>query len=170
MFANLYKLFLQASINGLLNFLDRILPPLEPEQPLLKSAAPELAKEETPLVHIGTYPVGSHAEMFISFTPEQPILSVVEPVEPEPITELVITLPPAPNDALEAIAEVLICAPGRTALVEALLCEAWSQGLRTYAQLIKYVELQTGTGCSKKTVSAWKKSRRLIETEEQIAA
>lgn len=51
----------------------------------------------------------------------------------------------------------------RKTLILASLDEAWSQGLRTYAQLIKYVELQTGKGCSKRVVSDWKKVRKLTE-------
>lgn len=165
MITNLLKLCLRVTVNGIITFLDAVLPPLLEERPALKSAAapdPEPPAPEPVLQHIGTYPIASHAEMFVTeefLTPEQP-----------EITTVVIHLPPSPTPAIQAITEVLTCTPGRTALVEALLDEAWSQGLRTYAQLIKYVELQTGTGCSKKTVSAWKKSRRLIETEEQIAA
>lgn len=53
----------------------------------------------------------------------------------------------------------------RGQLVEGLLDEAWQQGLRTYAQLMKYIELQTGKACSKRVVSAWKKSRQLTEAE-----
>jgi len=52
-------------------------------------------------------------------------------------------------------------APDRAALVEGLLDEAWAQGLRTYPQLIKYVELQTGTGCSRRSVVRWKQSHGL---------
>ncbi|MGI0488534.1 hypothetical protein ACN4EK_24250 [Pantanalinema rosaneae CENA516] len=49
----------------------------------------------------------------------------------------------------------------RATLVEALLDEAWSRGIRTYPQLIQYVELQTGTGCSRRTISRWKTARQL---------
>ncbi len=49
--------------------------------------------------------------------------------------------------------------------MEGLLDEAWQQGLRTYAQLMKYIELQTGKACSKRVVSAWKKARQLTEAE-----
>jgi len=54
-------------------------------------------------------------------------------------------------------------APDRAALVEGLLDEAWAQGLRTYPQLIKYVELQTGTGCSRRAIARWKTARNLGE-------
>ena len=165
---NFYKLFLQASINGLIGLLDRILPPLEPSPPLLKSAAIPAFTPEQPAptpepkpesIYIGDYPVGSHAAMFV--TPEFAAGN---------ITELVIQLPPAPNDALVAIADVLTLAPGRAKIVEALLDEAWMQGRTTYSALIEYVKQQSGQGCSKKTVSAWKKSRMLIEAPEAVAA
>lgn len=132
-------------------------------QPLLKSAEPETEitpEQEAPLIHIGTYPVGSHAEMFA--TPEF--------VAAANVTELVIQLPPAPNDALVAIADVLALVPGRAQIVEALLDEAWQQGHTTYSALIGYVKDKSGMGCSKKTVSAWKKSRMLIEVPEALAA
>ena len=182
MLKNFLKLCLQNALNGLINFLDAVLPPLPAL--VLKSAAPEpepvpaLKPKPEPvpapvpeqnMSYIGIYPVGSHAAMYMQrpITPEHPAALTVVP-EPS-ITELVITLPPTPNDALVAIADVLTCAPGRAAIVEALLDEAWMQGLRTYAQLIKYVQLASGQGCSKKTVSAWKKSRKLDQVEAVAA-
>jgi len=180
MIKNFLKLCLQNALNGLINFLDAVLPPLPAL--VLKSAAPEpepvpAPEPEQNLSYIGIYPVGSHAAMYMQrpITPEHPAALTVVP-EPS-ITELVITLPPAPNDALvairstipEGIADVLACAPGRAQIVEALLDEAWMQGLRTYAQLIKYVQLASGQGCSKKTVSAWKKSRKLDQVEAVAA-
>jgi len=163
---NLLKFFVRNTLNNILSFLDAVLPPLPTL--VLKSAAPEPEPEPVPapeqnMSYIGIYPVGSHAAMYMQrpITPEHP---AALPVVPEPsITELVITLPPAPNDALVAIADVLGYAPGRAAIVEALLDEAWQQGRTTYSDLIEYVKDQSGTGCSKKTVSAWKKSRMLIE-------
>jgi len=173
---NLLKFFVRNTLNNILSFLDAVLPPLPTL--VLKSAAPEpepvpalkpkpepvpVPEPEQNMNYIGIYPVASHAAMYMQrpITPEHP---AALPVVPEPpITELVITLPPAPNDALVAIADVLACAPGRAAIVEALLDEAWQQGRTTYSDLIEYVKDQSGTGCSKKTVSAWKKSRMLIE-------
>ena len=190
MLKNFLKLCLQNALNGLINFLDAVLPPLPALE--LKSAAPEpepvpalkpkpepvpAPEPEQNMSYIDIYPVGSHAAMYMQrpITPEHPAALTVVP-EPS-ITELVITLPPAPNDALvairstipEGIADVLACAPGRAQIVEALLDEAWMQGLRTYAQLIKYVQLASGQGCSKKTVSAWKKSRKLDQVEAVAA-
>lgn len=161
---NLLKFFFRNTLNSILSFLDAVLPPLPAL--VLKSAAPEPAAEPN-LSYIGIYPVGSHAAMYIH-TPEQ---------EPEAIAELVIHLPPSPTPAIEAIqasltqvnADVLTLAPSRALVVEALLDEAWQQGLRTYAQLIKYVQLASGQGCSKKTVSAWKKSRKLDQVEAVAA-
>ncbi|UBF27498.1 hypothetical protein K9N68_06025 [Kovacikia minuta CCNUW1] len=40
--------------------------------------------------------------------------------------------------------------PDRSTLVEALLDEAWQQGLKTYPQLIGYIKEQTGEGCSRR--------------------
>lgn len=161
---NLLKFFFRNTLNSILSFLDAVLPPLPAL--VLKSAEPAPAAEPN-LSYIGIYPVGSHAAMYIH-TPEQ---------EPEAIAELVIHLPPSPTPAIEAIqasltqvnADVLTLAPSRALVVEALLDEAWMQGLRTYAQLIKYVQLASGQGCSKKTVSAWKKSRKLDQVEAVAA-
>jgi hypothetical protein len=69
---------------------------------------------------------------------------------------------PAPSDDLN------LSQTNRTALVEALLDEAWQQGLRTYPQLMKYVELQSGTGCSRRAIARWKTARNL--TDEAQAA
>ena len=161
-----FKMCLRFALDSLLFIADRILPPLEPSPPLLKSAATPTPEQPAPTlepkpesIYIGDYPVGSHAAMFV--TPEFAAGN---------ITELVIQLPPAPNDALVAIADVLTLAPVRAKIVEALLDEAWMQGRTTYSALIEYVKQQSGQGCSKKTVSAWKKSRMLIEAPEAVAA
>lgn len=49
----------------------------------------------------------------------------------------------------------------RGQLIEALLDEAYAQGITTYPQLIAYVTAQTGTGCSRRAIAAWKKQRGL---------
>jgi hypothetical protein len=49
----------------------------------------------------------------------------------------------------------------RGQLIEALLDEAWGRGHITYPQLIAYVTEQTGTGCSRRAIAAWKKQRGL---------
>lgn len=49
----------------------------------------------------------------------------------------------------------------RGQLVEALLDEAWGCGQTTYPKLIAYVTEQTGTGCSRRAIAAWKKDRGL---------
>lgn len=53
----------------------------------------------------------------------------------------------------------------RARLVEAALDEAWGNGLKTYPVLIKFVELKTGKGCSRRTIAAWKKSRKLDQAD-----
>ncbi len=50
----------------------------------------------------------------------------------------------------------------RNQTVFALLDEAYSIGYTTYPALIGYVEKHTGTGCSRRVIAAWKRSRRLI--------
>lgn len=49
----------------------------------------------------------------------------------------------------------------RGQLIEALLDEAWGCGHTTYPKLIAYVTEQTGTGCSRRSIAAWKKDRGL---------
>jgi len=51
----------------------------------------------------------------------------------------------------------------RAVTVQMLLDEAWGTGLQTYPQLIEYVKQQTGEGCSRRAIAAWKRERRLIE-------
>jgi len=84
--------------------------------------------------------------------------SGLDPVEVEAIAvaetaAVAMTPPPEPAPPLT-----------RKELVEALLDEAWSQGSRTYEQLICYVREQSGTGCSKQSIRDWKKARGLLET------
>lgn len=57
----------------------------------------------------------------------------------------------------------------RTQTVIALLDEAYSIGHTTYPTLIAYVQQHTGTGCSRRVVSAWKKTRKLIPAEGKAA-
>ncbi|WP_448604825.1 hypothetical protein [Thermoleptolyngbya sp.] len=76
----------------------------------------------------------------------------VQVVPPQPIT----ALPAEPNST------------DRQALVRGLLDEAWAQGMRTYPQLIGYVQEQTGTACGRRMVAAWKKDRKL--TDDNTAA
>lgn len=67
--------------------------------------------------------------------------------------------PDVPNDAqLEKNLNL-----NRNQTVQALLDEAWSLGHSTYPALIQYITTQTGKGCSRKTIAAWKKERGLIE-------
>lgn len=49
----------------------------------------------------------------------------------------------------------------RSQLVTTLLDEAFGKGLKTYDQLQGYVQTHTGTACSRRTISNWKKSREL---------
>lgn len=69
----------------------------------------------------------------------EPTESAPEPTEPSPFDFPLEDEPPPQID--------------RATLVEALLDEACFQGIRTYPQLIQYVELQTGKGCSRRTIS-----------------
>lgn len=47
----------------------------------------------------------------------------------------------------------------RSRQVTELLDEAAAQGLSTYPQLMEYVKERTGTSCSRRTISNWKKAR-----------
>jgi|GEM_PF-2830544 len=49
----------------------------------------------------------------------------------------------------------------RPVIVRRALDLAWKQGHRTYPALIESVREQTGIGCSRRTVSDWKKLRGL---------
>jgi hypothetical protein len=74
--------------------------------------------------------------------------------EPSPVA-----LPALPANAPASVAG------DRHTLVQGLLDEAWAQGLRTYPQLIKYIELQTGTACSRRAIANWKKARGLMDVD-----
>jgi len=54
----------------------------------------------------------------------------------------------------------------RTAEVFQALDEAQAQGVTTYSALIDFVREKTGTGCSRKLVSKWKKERAASVTSE----
>lgn len=56
-----------------------------------------------------------------------------------------------------------IPAGDRHQTVIALLDEAYAIGHTTYPALIAYVEQHSGTGCSRRVIAAWKRSRKLIE-------
>ncbi|MDX2241414.1 MAG: hypothetical protein NW224_12080 [Leptolyngbyaceae cyanobacterium bins.302] len=118
---------------------------------------------ETPVISPAPAPVKLVEVPEISEVPE--ILEMVEPIqseEPAPAA--------TPHDPEQELFWETVDVPAdppakinRKQLVEGLLDEAWQQGLRTYAQLMKYVELQTGQSCSKRVVSGWKQSRQLTE-------
>lgn len=98
-------------------------------------------------------------------TTEPETLPLCKPIQPapEPIADT-----PYPTDELitPAIVSDIPATPAemsRTELVTALLDEAWGLGHTTYPQLINYVREQSGTGCSKRVISAWKRSRGLLE-------
>lgn len=177
MFSSLCKF----SLTFVLKWLDRILPPAKPALTAAptKSAAPtldltpdqveqiavaeEVAKiqalqfEATPIVAPDPAPV-----KIVSWTK----LPEAVPIAAVPDTLNVADSPaqgisPSPVPAGCEVPAALT----RGQLVEGLLDEAWQQGLRTYAQLMKYIELQTGKACSKRVVSAWKKSRQRTEAE-----
>ncbi|HEY9661029.1 MAG TPA: hypothetical protein V6C65_21450 [Allocoleopsis sp.] len=87
-------------------------------------------------------------------------------VTEQPITPVRFTDPPFPavvtQPSLEPIHSPEPSEMSRTTLVTRLLDEAWGQGYTTYPDLIGYVKQQSGTGCSKRFVAAWKRSRGLI--------
>jgi len=57
----------------------------------------------------------------------------------------------------------------RTAEVFQALGEAQAQGITTYDALIDFVREKTGTGCSRKLISKWKKERATLVTSESDA-
>ncbi|MBE9193345.1 hypothetical protein IQ230_23980 [Gloeocapsopsis crepidinum LEGE 06123] len=57
----------------------------------------------------------------------------------------------------------------RTAEVFHVLDEAQAQGITTYDALIDFVRQKTGTGCSRKLISKWKKERAASVTSETNA-
>lgn len=75
--------------------------------------------------------------------------------------------PPEFSIVPEAIAPPEI---SRADVVTALLDEAWTQGLQTYEALIGYVREHSGKGCSRREVSAWKKARKLNDSQQNQAA
>lgn len=146
---NLLTILLRSTLKGLLNFLDRVLPPLEPTTPLLRSAAP-LTPE-----HQATTPTQTQtASIYISSDEPEPEPEPEPPVEPEPD----ITTIPDKFDGYEDYPF-----SDRIVAVEALLDEAYAQGRRTYAELIGYVEEKSSGGCSKRNVSDWKKERGIAQ-------
>lgn len=54
----------------------------------------------------------------------------------------------------------------RTAEVFQALDEAQAQGITTYDALIDFVRQKTGTGCSRKLISKWKKERATVAKRE----
>lgn len=87
-------------------------------------------------------------------------------VTEQPIAPVRFTDPPfpvvVPQPLLEPIHSPEPSEMSRTTLVTRLLDEAWGQGYTTYPDLIGYVKQQSGTGCSKRFVAAWKRSRGLM--------
>jgi hypothetical protein len=68
----------------------------------------------------------------------------------------------APTATPEPIPRLKTVPADRNQTVFALLDEAYSIGYTTYPALIDYVEKHTGTGCSRRVIAAWKRSRKLI--------
>jgi hypothetical protein len=46
----------------------------------------------------------------------------------------------------------------RTEQLELVLAEAWAAGSRTYSQLLEWVRLKTGKGCSHRAIARFRKS------------
>lgn len=116
--------------------------------------------------------------------PQQTIITVAaQPIAPQPIITEPAPLSPTEAETLQVSEQVscqMVRQPElsyetqdtqddktgqleltRGQLVEALLDEAWGRGQKTYPKLIAYVTEQTGTGCSRRAVAAWKKNRGL---------
>ncbi len=110
---------------------------------------------------------------FLEISVSEPVVEVLEISEISEVPAIIVTAEllqaeePAPAGwaLIEAGTEEATEGPpaklSRSQLVEGLLDEAWQQGITTYAAMMGYVESQTGKGCSKRVVSAWKKARHL---------
>lgn len=83
--------------------------------------------------------------------------SDVVTIEAAAVREAETALPAAIPTAALAIA------PTRREVVERLLDEAWQQGLTTYPALMDYITEKTGEGCSRRTISEWKKHRGITK-------
>lgn len=107
----------------------------------------------------------------LPITPEQPAPTLFNPwVEISEIPEVSEIQPSATVDQLlEPTPEATAPTLTRRELVEGLLDEAWQQGITSYTALTKYVKDQSGTACSKKVISAWKKARQLNQSEAAAA-
>jgi hypothetical protein len=178
----MFSSFCKLSLTLILRCLDRILPPARPALPTAptKSAAPpiDLTPDQVEQITVAEGVVKIQALQFAATPVIAPAFGG-EPLsrtDPAPVkivswTELPEAVPgadsPAQDVSLSSVSAdcETPAALTRGQLVEGLLDEAWQQGLRTYAQLMKYIELQTGTACSKRVVSAWKKSRQRTEAE-----
>lgn len=145
-------------VNGLINWLDRscplpALPPADKPQSLTSGQQEQLQVAEitaTSIVNNDHCQIFDIPDRFIGYE-DVPLWAMTTEIVELPAIPEVTELGDVPSTPAANLS--------RGELVQSLLDEAWSQGLRTYAQLMKYVELQTGTACSKKVVSAWKKSR-----------
>jgi hypothetical protein len=86
--------------------------------------------------------------------------------------EFVVPLEVEPDSGLvepEPAAVELPIPLNRAALVEALLDEAWFQGLTTYPQLMLYVKTHSEKSCSKRAIANWKRKRGLLGEPCQAA-
>lgn len=169
------------SLSFILRVLDRILPPVKPALTAAptKSAAPtiDLTPDQVEQIAVaeGVAKIQAlHFEAAPIVTPDPAPVKIVswtklpEAVLVAAVPEIVDVVEIPTQDVTPSPVTAGCEAPAaltRGQLVEGLLDEAWQQGLRTYAQLMKYIELQTGKACSKRVVSAWKKSRQRTEAE-----
>jgi len=127
------------------------------ESPVIVPAPAPIQLVDT--ANLPHFPAATVAE-FLEVPEVSEVSGILATVEPTQAT----TATPEGWAVIEGGTEPSSANLNRTLVVEGLLDEAWQQGLRTYAQLIKYVELNTGKGCSKRAVSSWKRSRRLDST------
>jgi hypothetical protein len=162
------------AITATLNLVNRLLAYFNPPKP---AAKPALAHRSEPIKSAVPQPIAplqpsGNVAVIAAWT--EPAANEPEPVsleslempnaDLEPITPEFLALISEP--ATEAILQTEEAAAppklSRGELVQSLLDEAWQQGFTTYKNLAQYVELQSGTACSKKVISAWKKERGLV--------
>lgn len=144
------------------------IPPPKKQRPTIALVTPELSPNEKEIIARAEESfqlIETQSQAVLERIRETPVISPApDPVTLVEVPEILEVLEvPTISDQAEAEQPPAEVATNRKQLVEGLLDEAWQQGLRTYAQLMKYIELQTGKSCSKRVISGWKQSRQLTE-------
>jgi hypothetical protein len=120
---------------------------------------PPAAQPPQPIITVAAQPIAP-----ITLTPvEQELIQVSEQVSHEMTGQVKLSYETQDRQNTQDRQDSKTGQPDLTRgqLIEALLDEAYAQGITTYPKLIAYITEQTGTGCSRRAIAAWKKSRGL---------